>query len=195
MFNNLNKLKKAIGIKVKKQARSPTLDTILMVEGFIKDNSGGYRKTEVFNKLPRKVMWQTFQAVMNYLEENFRIVYDINGYVVYIWLSRLFDENIQKKIEYTKGERNLEEIKKIVKPILKKHGVTKAGIFGSFARGENDPFSDVDILVEMPKETDYFDLLFALEAELGRKVDIVEYSLIRKEIKENVMQEEVPISL
>ncbi len=66
-------------------ARSPTLQTVLMVEKFIDKNSGEYKKTELFNKLPKKVMWQTFQVIMAYLEESLRIVYDKEGCVVYIW--------------------------------------------------------------------------------------------------------------
>src|SRR3989344_8450718 len=66
-------------------ARSPTLQTVLMVEKFIKDNSGGYKKTDLFKNLPKKVMWQTFQVIMEYLESNLRVVYDKEGYIVYIW--------------------------------------------------------------------------------------------------------------
>lgn len=66
-------------------ARSPTLQTVLMVEGFIDENSGEYKKTELFKKLPKKVMWQTFQVIMEYLESIHKIVYDRDGYVVYIW--------------------------------------------------------------------------------------------------------------
>ncbi|MBI4116127.1 hypothetical protein HY449_00100 [Candidatus Pacearchaeota archaeon] len=66
-------------------ARSPTLQTVLMVEKFIDENSGEYKKTELFRKLPKKVMWQTFQVVMEYLENSLRIAYDKEGYIVYIW--------------------------------------------------------------------------------------------------------------
>ena len=66
-------------------ARSPTLQTVLMVEKFIDDNSGEYKKTELFKNLPKKVMWQTFQVIMEYLESILKIVYDREGYVVYIW--------------------------------------------------------------------------------------------------------------
>ena len=66
-------------------ARSPTLQTVLMVEKFIDKNSGEYKKTELFRKLPKKVMWQTFQVVMEYLEDSKKIAYDNEGYVVYIW--------------------------------------------------------------------------------------------------------------
>ena len=78
-------------------ARSPTLQTVLMVEKFIKENSGEYKKTELFKKLPRKVMWQTFQVVIEYLERTLRIAYDNQGYVVYIWNPRLYEKYKNRK--------------------------------------------------------------------------------------------------
>ena len=71
-------------------ARSPTLQTVLMVEKFIDENSGEYKKTDLFNNLPKKVMWQTFQVIMEYLESIHKIVYDKEGYVVYIWNPEFF---------------------------------------------------------------------------------------------------------
>ena len=71
--------------------RSPTLQTVLMVEKFIDKNSGAYKKTELFRKLPRKVMWQTFQVIMKYLESTLKIAYDNEGYVVYIWNPEFYE--------------------------------------------------------------------------------------------------------
>ena len=73
-------------------ARSPTLQTVLMVEKFIDNNSGEYKKTELFKKLPKKVMWQTFQVIMEYLESIHKIAYDNEGYVVYIWNPELYEK-------------------------------------------------------------------------------------------------------
>ncbi len=78
-------------------ARSPTLQTVLMVEKFIDDNSGAYKKTELFNKLPKKVMWQTFQVIMEYLESTLKIAYDNEGYVVYIWNPALYKKYKDRK--------------------------------------------------------------------------------------------------
>jgi hypothetical protein len=75
-------------------ARSPTLQTVLMVERFIEEYSGEYKKTELFNKLPRKVMWQTFQIIIEYLESIHKIAFDNQDYVVYIW-----DPEFYKKIK------------------------------------------------------------------------------------------------
>ncbi|MEK6936328.1 MAG: hypothetical protein AABW67_06070 [Nanoarchaeota archaeon] len=73
-------------------ARSPTLQTVLMVEKFIDDNSGEYKKTELFNNLPKKVMWQTFQVIMEYLERSYRIIIEKDGRVVYIWNPEFYEK-------------------------------------------------------------------------------------------------------
>lgn len=65
--------------------RSPRLETVMMVEHFIKEHNGDYKKTELFNKLPKKVMWGTFNVILNYLSDNNKIGMDRNGYIVYIW--------------------------------------------------------------------------------------------------------------
>jgi hypothetical protein len=78
-------------------ARSPTLQTVLMVEKFIDENSGEYKKTELFNNLPKKVMWQTFQVIMEYLESIYKIVYDKEGYVVYIWNPKFYNKYKDRK--------------------------------------------------------------------------------------------------
>ncbi len=66
-------------------SRSPRLETIQMVEKFIKENSGEYAKTQLFQNLPKKVMWGTFNVILAYLYENNRIGIDRDGIVVYIW--------------------------------------------------------------------------------------------------------------
>ncbi|MBA7523019.1 hypothetical protein ES705_15142 [subsurface metagenome] len=73
-------------------ARSPTLQTVLMVEKFIDENSGEFKKTELFKKLPKKVMWQTFQVIMEYLEDIHKIAYDKEGYIVYIWNPEFYNK-------------------------------------------------------------------------------------------------------
>lgn len=65
--------------------RSPRLETVIMVEKFIKEHSGEYKKTELLNKLPKKVMWGTFNIILKYLWDNNKIGIDKKGFVVYIW--------------------------------------------------------------------------------------------------------------
>ena len=92
--------------------------------------------------------------------------------------------------------KEIEAIKQKIIPILKKNKVSKAGIFGSYARGEQNGKSDVDILIEIGNWADLIDLArlkIALEKSLKRKVDLVEYVGIRKELKESILNAEIQI--
>lgn len=77
-------------------ARSPRLDTVVMVEHFIKEHNGEYKKTELFNKLPKKMMWGTFNVILQYLWDNNKIGIDKNDYVVYIWNPELAKKFINR---------------------------------------------------------------------------------------------------
>jgi len=90
----------------------------------------------------------------------------------------------------------IEEIRTKIVPILRHHGVIRAAVFGSFVRREMKEDSDIDILVELPKEKsllDFVALKLELEETLGRKVDLVEYSTIHPLLKERVLREQVPV--
>ena len=81
-------------------------------------------------------------------------------------------------------------------PIIKKRfGVAKIGIFGSYARGEERPESDVDVLVTFKKGQKtfdhYMDCKFYLEDLFGRKVDLVMKGAIKKRLKEYILREVV----
>lgn len=91
---------------------------------------------------------------------------------------------------------NIEEIKGKILPVLKKYGVTRAGIFGSVVRGEAREESDIDILVEIESRMsllDFAGLKLELEEALGKPVDLGEYSEIKPIIKKQILEEEVPI--
>lgn len=78
----------ARAIQIEKQnpfVRSPTLDTVLMVEGAIEENSGEYNRTQLWKSLPKKVMWQTFLVILDYLESINKVAVDKEGKIAYIW--------------------------------------------------------------------------------------------------------------
>ncbi|MBS3099604.1 hypothetical protein J4463_00095 [Candidatus Pacearchaeota archaeon] len=77
--------------------RMPRLDTIIMVEKFIKEHSGEFKKTELFNNLPKKMMWGTFNVILSYLVENNKIGVDNSDYVIYIWNPLLLNRFMNKK--------------------------------------------------------------------------------------------------
>jgi predicted nucleotidyltransferase len=96
-----------------------------------------------------------------------------------------------------KIRKNIEKIKIKVIKILKQNKVSTAGIFGSYVRGEQKKNSDVDILVELNNRDfgliGFIQIKNELERNLGKKVDLVEYDTIRKELKDNILREEVRI--
>ena len=69
--------------------RSPTLDTVLMVERTIEKYSGEFNRTEIWKKLPRKVMWQTYLITLDYLQSINKIAFDRRGIIGYIWNPKL----------------------------------------------------------------------------------------------------------
>lgn len=78
-------------------SRSPRLETLIMVEKFIEEHSGEFKKTELFQKLPKKMMWGTFNVILQYLWDNNKIAIDKNDYVVYIWNPELAKRFINNK--------------------------------------------------------------------------------------------------
>ncbi len=78
-------------------------------------------------------------------------------------------------METRNENRILQRIKELQPEMQKRFGVTRIGVFGSFARGEEEAESDVDILVEMSDPTfdRYMDLKFLLEDVFQRSVDLV----------------------
>lgn len=84
-------------------------------------------------------------------------------------------------------------IKKSIVPVLKTQGVTKAGIFGSFATGTEKKNSDVDILVSfkgVPSLLDLVRLKLKLESKVGRKVDVVTYNSLHPRLRNLILEEQ-----
>lgn len=76
-------------------------------------------------------------------------------------------------------------------------GVKSIALFGSVARDEARPDSDVDILVDFegtPTFDSYMKLKFYLEKLLERKVDLADWDTIRPEIRSNVEEDIIPIA-
>ena len=79
---------------------------------------------------------------------------------------------------------------KLIEPILREHDVEYAGVFGSRARGDNRPDSDLDLLVRFCKPVGYFTIIGLedqLSETLGRKVDLVTEGALSPHIKDRVI--------
>ena len=94
----------------------------------------------------------------------------------------------------TKSTSDIEKIKRLSLPILKKNGVKKAGVFGSVARGEEGKLSDIDILIEFNGSLlKLAGIELELEKKLKKKVDLLTYNGIDPLIKERILKDEVRI--
>ncbi|CAN5762784.1 nucleotidyltransferase domain-containing protein [soil metagenome] len=83
-----------------------------------------------------------------------------------------------------------------IKQIAAKHGACNVRIFGSVARGEAGPDSDVDLLIdEAPPVTSWFPggLIVDLEELLGRRIDVVTESALRPEMRPYVLRDAIPL--
>ncbi len=77
---------------------------------------------------------------------------------------------------------------------LRALGARSLGLFGSVARGEERPDSDVDILVELRRPAGYLTLArlhLRLEELLGRQVDLVPRSSLKPQLAQNILTETI----
>ncbi|HKW24066.1 MAG TPA: nucleotidyltransferase family protein [Ktedonobacterales bacterium] len=80
--------------------------------------------------------------------------------------------------------------------VLRQHGVRRAGVFGSFVRGEQTPTSDVDLLIERDAKATLFTLArleMALEDIVGRPVDLITFNALesssRPRLRERILHD------
>jgi len=91
-------------------------------------------------------------------------------------------------------ETVLQELRRIKPDLEKQYGVTKIGIFGSFARNEIREDSDVDVIIEM-NEPDLFYMVHIkeeLEDKFKMPVDVIRYrAIMNKYLKARIDREAV----
>jgi len=88
--------------------------------------------------------------------------------------------------------RLVDEHREEILRIAERYGANNVRIFGSTARGESGPDSDVDVLVDLAPGRSLFDLgglLMDLQVLLGCRVDVVTEAGLRPRIRDRVLQE------
>ncbi len=107
------------------------------------------------------------------------------------YILSLINENISRSV-YT-----IKEIKKIIKPILNKYGITDIYLFGSYARGEAKESSDIDIYCGKGNIKTLIDqgiLEDELESALSKKVDIIfDSSIMDDYFKESITEDMIKL--
>ncbi|MBK5190486.1 MAG: nucleotidyltransferase family protein [Methanosarcinales archaeon] len=90
-------------------------------------------------------------------------------------------------------EDPLEELKKTLIDVLRKHDVKKAALFGSIVRGEATEESDIDLLVEFEGRKSLLDLAglkLDLQEIVRRNVDVLTYKSLHPLLKERILREQ-----
>lgn len=94
--------------------------------------------------------------------------------------------------------KKIEKLKKVLEEhkseLNDKFDVNEIGLFGSYARGDQNKNSDLDVLVEFGEIPGLFKFVHLedyLSALLGVKVDLVRKSAIRKELKDTILGEAI----
>ncbi len=89
-----------------------------------------------------------------------------------------------------------EEIRIKIISILVKHGIKRISVFGSYARNEATPKSDLDLIVEFPEGTsllDHVGIEIELSEALNMKIDLLSRNGISPYIKDQVLKEAIVI--
>jgi predicted nucleotidyltransferase len=80
--------------------------------------------------------------------------------------------------------------------IAQKYGASNIRVFGSCARGNNNPHSDIDFLMDIEKGHSLFhriQLMQELEDLLGTKIDIAKPDSLHSRIRDQVLKESIPL--
>jgi hypothetical protein len=77
---------------------SPTLESVIMVEKTIQKYSQECGKYQLWKKLPKKMMYQTFQIILDYLEEAGKIMIDKDGCIIWTYDPEGIKKLMSKKL-------------------------------------------------------------------------------------------------
>lgn len=89
----------------------------------------------------------------------------------------------------------ISEIKKVVAPLAMQYGAERVFLFGSYARGDADEKSDIDLRIDKGtiKGLQFAGLLGDLEERFGKKVDLISTAGMKKAFRDQIASEEVLI--
>jgi predicted nucleotidyltransferase len=183
--NKLRKLRKENKLPLRKVAVMIDLDVAILS----KMERGERRLTrEVVLKLAQIYKQDPGELMVLYLSE--KVLYEIGREELALQALQAAEEQIEYKL-FVKTNRN-QLLLKLTEVLKKFNGIQQAWIFGSFARKDDGPKSDIDIAVKTDPDFSYFDLADVKEQagiSLKRKVDIGFMDAFKPSILEHIRQD------
>ena len=151
--------------------------------------------------------------IMSFNQEKYIKEYNNNNYKMYQFRVKKKDKKIIKFLDSLENKNSyindliindafsniysIKEIKNIIKPILKKYDINEVYLFGSYARGEANKNSDIDIYCEKGNIKTFIDqenLIEELEEALKKKVDIIYTTTkVNDYFKSNIMEDMIKL--
>ena len=78
---------------------SPTLDSVIMVEKIAQKFSQECGKYQLWKRLPKKMMYQTFQVILDYLEKSGKIMIDKEGCVIWTYNPKMIKQILSSGVK------------------------------------------------------------------------------------------------
>ena len=103
---------------------------------------------------------------------------------------------VAQKEKKASNLKSIVDIQALIQAVLGKYPIKRASLFGSYARQEARTDSDIDILVEFSSSISliqFVTIQLELEDTLGKKVDLVELSTLKPQLKANILKEQMVI--
>lgn len=156
-------------IKTIRKARKMTQEQVGILAGMSKSQVSRMEKGELGSP-------ETYDRILSAL-----------GYRIVVRLEDVREENELDR------EKVLSMLKVYFQYNKERFGIEKIGLFGSFARGEARPDSDIDILISLnkPNLLTYASISHQLEIVFGRSVDLVSAKSILKDRFRETVEKEV----
>ena len=85
-----------LNLNKQKKARFPRLNTVMAVEQFIQDNDGEFKKKKLWENLPKKMIYQTFSLILDYLLYSGKISVDSEGKIGWIFYPKESEKRLEQ---------------------------------------------------------------------------------------------------
>ena len=189
--DQVKKLRKEKGVPLRVVAAYIDIDQAILSKI---ENGKRIASRKIVAKFAKYYKVNEDDLVISWLSD--KLLYEVGNEKLALDAIKVAEEKIAYK---TTPQLGKEKIIEIIRDFFSKDGrVAKAWIFGSFARGDNNTKSDIDLMVTYSNKAsgtllDYADLVFYLEKLINRKIDLVEEGYVKPFAIKNIEKDKIQI--